>query len=154
MKKIRKGSEVLEAVQWNGSGSEKEISEFMGSKTLQLENENYVVKLENGSCVLGSLYIKTLEGEVKAEIGDWIIKGVKGKFYPCKPDDFKKNYEVIENEGVEDFKVMCDVCGSIYINHAGSTPCCGSIAYLVDENGNKTDNFMLFSKVETKSKIN
>lgn len=41
------------------------------------------------------LFIQTLEGNMCADIGDWIIKGVSGEFYPCKPDIFEKTYEVI-----------------------------------------------------------
>ena len=44
----------------------------------------------------GELYMETLEGKMKANIGDYIIKGVKGEFYPCKPDVFHKKYEKIE----------------------------------------------------------
>ena len=40
--------------------------------------------------------IETLEGDMRAEDGDWIIKGVKGEFYPCKPDIFELTYEVAE----------------------------------------------------------
>lgn len=39
--------------------------------------------------------IKTLEGDMRASIGDWIIKGVHGEFYPCKPDIFEKTYEKV-----------------------------------------------------------
>lgn len=39
------------------------------------------------------MVIPTLEGEMRAEPGDWIIKGVKGEFYPCKPDIFEATYE-------------------------------------------------------------
>lgn len=39
------------------------------------------------------LLIKTLEGEMKANLGDYIIKGVQGEFYPCKPDIFEATYE-------------------------------------------------------------
>ena len=39
--------------------------------------------------------IKTLEGNMKAENNDWIIKGVNGEFYPCKPDIFEKTYELV-----------------------------------------------------------
>ncbi len=42
------------------------------------------------SCVL---LIETLEGEMTANVGDWIIRGVKGEFYPCKPDIFAATYE-------------------------------------------------------------
>lgn len=41
----------------------------------------------------GKLIIHTLEGDMTAELGDWIIKGVNGEFYPCKPDIFEKTYE-------------------------------------------------------------
>lgn len=40
--------------------------------------------------------IKTLEGTMTASRGDWIIKGVNGEFYPCKPDIFAKTYELVE----------------------------------------------------------
>lgn len=40
-----------------------------------------------------SLYIHTLEGEMEAKNGDWIIRGVKGEIYPCKPDIFAATYE-------------------------------------------------------------
>lgn len=40
--------------------------------------------------------IQTLEGEMTASLGDWIIKGVNGEFYPCKPDIFEKTYERIQ----------------------------------------------------------
>ncbi|WP_306802689.1 hypothetical protein [Heyndrickxia coagulans] len=42
------------------------------------------------------LTIETLEGELKANKGDYIIKGVQGEFYPCKPDIFEKTYEPAE----------------------------------------------------------
>ena len=39
------------------------------------------------------LFVDTLEGRLKADIGDYIIKGLRGEFYPCKPDVFHKKYE-------------------------------------------------------------
>lgn len=48
---------------------------------------------ENNSPIIK---IKTLEGVMIARIGDWIIKGVNGEFYPCKPDIFEKTYEKVE----------------------------------------------------------
>ena len=49
----------------------------------------------------GDLLIPTLEGMMKADEGDWIIKGVKGEFYPCKPDIFDATYELV-NDGRDD----------------------------------------------------
>ena len=46
----------------------------------------------------GSIYIRTLEGTMRADKDDWIIKGVKGEFYPCKPDVFAATYEPVEVE--------------------------------------------------------
>ena len=40
--------------------------------------------------------IQTLEGEMRANMGDWIIKGVAGEFYPCKPEIFEATYEAVE----------------------------------------------------------
>jgi hypothetical protein len=44
----------------------------------------------------GTLLISTLEGTMEARDGDWIIRGVKGEFYPCKPDIFAATYEPLE----------------------------------------------------------
>lgn len=44
------------------------------------------------------LKIETLEGIMKASVGDYIIKGVNGEFYPCKPDIFEKTYERVTDE--------------------------------------------------------
>jgi hypothetical protein len=42
-----------------------------------------------------NLYIETLEGTMRADLGDWIIQGVKGELYPCKPDIFEATYEPV-----------------------------------------------------------
>ena len=42
------------------------------------------------------LIIQTLEGDMTADVDDWIIKGIKGEFYPCKPDIFEATYEPVE----------------------------------------------------------
>lgn len=46
-----------------------------------------------GGSIGGTVAIKTLEGTMWADQGDWIIRGVKGEFYPCKPDVFEATYE-------------------------------------------------------------
>ena len=45
-----------------------------------------------------TVYIDTLEGRMKAEKGDWIITGINGEQYPCKPDIFKKTYEEVKEQ--------------------------------------------------------
>lgn len=46
----------------------------------------------------GTMLIRTLEGEMCARPGDWVIRGVKGELYPCKPDIFAATYEPVEQE--------------------------------------------------------
>lgn len=71
---------IIEAVQWTGDNV-REIKEFVTPIAEYLEDENTII-------------IHTLEGEMKAEINDYIIKGVKGEFYPCKPDIFEETYNL------------------------------------------------------------
>ena len=80
MAKFRKKPIVIEAIQWIGGSSIHKIRSL---------NIHYVVKRYND----GTLIIKTLEGDHVASLGDWIIKGVKGELYPCKPDIFEMTYE-------------------------------------------------------------
>ena len=46
--------------------------------------------------VNGNIYIDTLEGRMRADVYDYIIKGLRGEFYPCKPDVFEKKYDRID----------------------------------------------------------
>lgn len=50
----------------------------------------------------GMLMIRTLEGDMKVGLGDWVIRGVKGEFYPCKPDIFEQTYELITKQDLLD----------------------------------------------------
>lgn len=91
--KFRKKPVIIEATQFNGFPS----PDFLPENLVRLfgirdNNPNYpVTSNENGK-----LIIHTLEGDMIAEIHDWIIKGVKGEFYPCKPDIFEQTYERME----------------------------------------------------------
>ena len=49
----------------------------------------------------GKFKIKTLEGVMVADMGDYIIKGLRGEFYPCKPDIFKKSYHIVDKKDGE-----------------------------------------------------
>ena len=93
MAKYRKKPVVIEAVQFNGFNKENGqvdlserpewlISEF-GKKVIFFDKRN-------------TLTIKTLEGNMTVNIGDWIIKGVNEELYPCKPNIFEQTYELIE----------------------------------------------------------
>lgn len=92
VQKFRKKPVVIEAIQWNNVNY-KEISEFVGiTLTPDLESDA-AYQTGQGQPVF-SLSIPTLEGNMKAMPGDWIIKGVKGEFYPCKPDIFEQTYSL------------------------------------------------------------
>jgi len=87
--KYRKKPVVIEAMQWDGRDL-LELSAFVG--------ESLVVDS-------GAICIETLEGLHKISAGDFVIKGIKGEFYPCKPDIFEKTYELcaeVEKNGRND----------------------------------------------------
>jgi hypothetical protein len=76
--KYRKKPVVIAAVRWTGANF-GEVAGFCGVGKLQSNREGVL--------------ITTLEGKMLASPGDYIIKGVKGEFYPCKPDIFEATYE-------------------------------------------------------------
>jgi hypothetical protein len=93
--KFRKKPIVIEAVQWTGNSNKKEIDTFVG-RELETELESETAYVAGQGAPIFSLFIPTLEGQMLARSGDWIIKGVNGEFYPCKPEIFAKTYEPTE----------------------------------------------------------
>ena len=94
MGKYRKKPVVIEAVQlkfenWN------EICDHAGVGKLT-DGKPEGCFGASGQCML---QIPTLEGLMVANQGDWIIKGVKGELYPCKPDIFEATYEPVQPQG-------------------------------------------------------
>jgi hypothetical protein len=82
IRKFKKKPVVIEAFEWKGE-IDAEIKEFLkGTNTYTNESK--------------SLVITTLEGDMEASLGDFIIKGVKGELYPCKPDIFWQTYEEVK----------------------------------------------------------
>ena len=88
--KYRKKPVVIEAVRWTGENRE-EINGFCNPA-----KDFHIVRNTIWSKDKKTLLIKTLEGNMLASVGDYIIKGVNGEFYPCKPDIFEKTYEVAD----------------------------------------------------------
>jgi len=86
--KYRKKPVIIEAVKWEGR--KPPVTSFM-EKLISDDPEETKFGFTDDDCIL----IKTLEGTMKAELGDYIIKGVEGEFYPCKPDIFNKTYEKV-----------------------------------------------------------
>lgn len=90
--KYRKKPVVIEAIQFNGFNP-KQIKDFVGDAcTVDYNDAAY----QAGVRGIGvDITIHTLEGDMKVSRGDYVIKGVNGEFYPCKPDIFEKTYEPI-----------------------------------------------------------
>ena len=92
MMKYRKKPVEVEAIQWTGNASE--VKKFCGSKCSYNVNDS---AWQVGKGVPHEeLIIHTLEGDMKASRNDYIIKGINGEIYPCKPDIFEKTYEKVE----------------------------------------------------------
>ena len=91
MSLYRKKPVVIEAMEWDGAvNSATVIIDWM------LANGG-TARYHDGPSALS---IDTLEGTMTAVPGDWIIRGVKGEFYPCKPDIFEATYEPAADEAV------------------------------------------------------
>lgn len=86
IKKIRNKVTEKEAIQFIDGGMFPQISKFAEGKCILQGNKEMDVRLK----------IETLEGDLYVSQGDWIIKGLNGEFYPCKPDIFEKSYEIID----------------------------------------------------------
>jgi hypothetical protein len=96
MAKFRKKPVVIEAIQW--SGREQQIPEIMdlfGADGIPRAPDDPHVHPGLGFTPAdGRLMIPTLEGTMTAQPADWIIRGVRGEVYPCKPDIFAATYEL------------------------------------------------------------
>jgi hypothetical protein len=90
--KYRKKPVVIEAVKWDGQNV-TEVKKF-GNGDLIVEIDDLAWQVGKAAPVV-TVLIKTLEGEMKANVGDFIIRGVNGEVYPCKPDIFEKTYEIV-----------------------------------------------------------
>lgn len=92
MPKFRKKPVEVEAIHYDGT-NRAAVVEFMGGERQAKAEEK---KLPGpGRGMHDGIVIHTLEGVMKASIGDWIIRGGQGEFYPCKPDIFEATYEVL-----------------------------------------------------------
>lgn len=79
-RRYRKKPVVIEAMQYRIGNLPQIIAWLGGSHTVSYDDDS-------------EIFIRTLEGVMHASVNDWIIKGVKGEFYPCKPDLFEATYE-------------------------------------------------------------
>ena len=94
IKIYRKKPITVEAVQFDGSTTMKYACEAWIAGKSDAPKSDDIQTLDCSKTVV----IQTLEGDMQASPGDYIIKGVCGEFYPCKPDIFKKTYEEVSDE--------------------------------------------------------
>lgn len=88
--KYRKKPVVIDAFQFDGDFMNKDRIYYIPDWAVYMVHNGYI---KYKSYAKGELEIKTLEGVMIANIGDYIIRGVNGEVYPCKPDIFEKTYE-------------------------------------------------------------
>ena len=91
----RKKPLVIQAVQFDGTGGMSEVELHM----IDSDTDWICQTCGNPSSMHGN--VKTLEGYHIACPGDWIITGISGEHYPCKPDIFEKTYEAVESESCD-----------------------------------------------------
>lgn len=90
MPKYRKKPVVIEAIQFNNLDDYLEICKWID------DSESTLSSSETVEFRTPIMLVNTLEGTMAATPGDYIIKGVNGEFYPCKPDIFEKTYKALE----------------------------------------------------------
>ena len=90
MQKFKKKPVVIDAVQWDGT---EELADQIASDWVA-PNSGITIMTHDGC---DSVFIETLEGEMEAKVGDWVIRGVAGELYPCKPEIFAATYELADN---------------------------------------------------------
>ena len=88
----RKKPVVIEAIQYDGTNANEIIEFCNGYATICHPNPFTYVDGSREEHIT----INTLEGHMKVSAGDFVIKGVSGEFYPCKPDIFEKTYEIVQ----------------------------------------------------------
>ena len=94
--KYRKKPVVIEAVRFNGTRNWDNVTSWLieaTQKPIEQEGSLYVVMLPNEE---GFCTIHTREGMMKGCAGDYIIRGIQGEIYPCKPDIFEATYERVD----------------------------------------------------------
>lgn len=121
MSKFRKKPVEIEARQWDGtSPSAPPIIDWIldngGTANYVCSNTDRCIATD-GDCPHW-IVIHTLEGDMQASAGDWIIRGVQGEFYPCKPDIFDATYE-----SVPSIVIRCGTCNRRM--HVSADTCCG-----------------------------
>lgn len=93
--KFRKKPVVIEAFQYDGDFVDKYGIYYIPHWAIKAHRGGGLFFKETETNPM-ELFVKTLEGDMLANVGDYIIKGINGELYPCKPDIFEKTYEPVE----------------------------------------------------------
>jgi len=104
MPNFRKVPVVVEAVKWEASQESYDAIKAMGCP------------MKPGRMGANELIIKTIEGDMTASKGDWIIKGIAGEFYPCQNDIFEKTYIPVTSDG-QPVKSTMQLCAEYIEKH-------------------------------------
>jgi hypothetical protein len=112
--KFRKKPVVIDAIQWDGINL-SEVKAFCPIMVVEIYDAAWRVGVGNP---VAHLTIPTLEGDMAVSYGDFIIKGVQGEFYPCKPNIFMETYapadaaEAIETLSTENARLTAELAES------------------------------------------
>lgn len=107
MAKYKRKPDTVDAFKWTGGPDQTEDPEWIvekmksGEVRIYTETEEEHTYDDNKPIVAVAaiwMEIETLEGTMRADQGDYIVKGIKGEIYPCKPDIFEANHEIIEHD--------------------------------------------------------
>ena len=98
VQRFRKKPVEIEAMQWTGHNLPS-VEAFTDGKAwfgfTESDARSHYALAPTDTTPESHLWITTLEGDMRAKVGDWIIRGVQGEFYPCKPDIFEATYELV-----------------------------------------------------------
>lgn len=112
VQRFRKKPVEIEAIRWDGTDQTSQTAREWAEPAVAIVDTDHIQHLwdyDTGRYILPSgktvfapyyqrcLIVLTLEGEMVAAPGDWIIRGVNGEFYPCKPEIFAKTYEAVQS---------------------------------------------------------
>ena len=118
--KFRKKPVVIEAIQLVESNP-VEVIDFIGRE--RISSSSWEGRPEEAVLTIG---IRTLEGVMTASLGDWIIRGVAGEVYPCKPEIFAATYELVDDFGdphqpvlLTDADAAADLAGTARLDNPG-----------------------------------
>lgn len=110
MAKYRKKPVIIEAFQYDGDLKDSSGNYYAPQWAVDAFNSGamHYGSIDNGPPC--ELFIKTLEGVHHVSVGDYVIRGVKGELYPCKPDIFEMTYERVKEEVTNSYADDIDAC--------------------------------------------